>query len=184
MCEKSRRVRGGVAHAVAVFDVLVDPGADGLDLVVAGERIADDLARLRLHLVGWAVAALQQVKQRVVGQRRDGRGRRAGRDADVLLRLHHHLDLDAHLALRDREALAQVAVAVDVFGGADPGRELVALADHPLRHAAARPEHGDHGAVLGRLDGHGAVGLELHGGGFVFVVMERRRACHAGMAPA
>jgi hypothetical protein len=158
-----QRVGRAVAHAVLVDEVPVDPVANGLDLRVAGLCVAGDAAREVFHLVAGAVAALQQVLQRVERQVFHRYGGGVGRDGDGGLGLHDHLDLDAHLAARNLQPLAQVAEAVDVFGGRHPRVQLVAFADHPLGVAAARAQHGDHGAVGGGVHGHLAGGMESHG---------------------
>ena len=170
------RVGAGIADAVAVVQVRVDPGADRLDLVVARCGMSDDVAGAGFHLVRRAIAALQQVEQCVVRQLGDGRGRCTGRDANVCLGFHHHLHFDVHPAAGHRQALAQIAVAVDVFGGAHPGGQFVALAEHPLRLAAARPQHGYHGAVGCCVEGHRAGGFELHARNDVAVVGPQQHA--------
>ena len=161
--QRVQRVGAGRADAVAVGQVVLDPCANFFNLRIARWRIAHQRQRLLLHHVRRAIAALQQVVQHVVGQFHHRCPRRVGRHRNVGFHFHRHLDGDAHLALRHRQALAQVAVVVDKLAHRHPGLQIVAIADDPLRRAAARAQHGNHRAV--RRGGHqdGAGGFELHG---------------------
>lgn len=141
-------VGGGIAHAVAVFDMRADPFHDRADLAAAGVGGLHDGLRQVERAIARAVAARQQVLQGVIGQAR-GRHRRDPRgDGDVALGLDFKFGADAHAPARHDEALTEVAEHVDELGRPDMRLERIRLADQPLRLATAWPQHGDHRTVL------------------------------------
>ena len=161
--QRVQRIGGRRADAIAIHQVFVNPGANFLRLRVARPGAADHRQGDALHLVRRAVTALQQVQQHVVGQLGNWRVGRIRRDGNVVVNFHRHLDGDAHRAFANRQALAQVTVAVDKFGAWHPRLQVVAFADDRLRLAATRAQHGDQRAVGGGGQAQGAGGFDLHG---------------------
>ena len=116
---------------------------------------------LRAELVGQAVAAGQQVDQRVVGQGRNRDLRRARCDR-IGRAGHEHLRLVAQrrLTLGERQPLATVAEGVEVLVAAGRRRARLPVGvDHPLLL-----EHGRPVVEAGRdLHDDGHVGLAAQG---------------------
>lgn len=155
-------IRAGIADAVPVRDVRADPFHDGTDLATAWTGRLDDRLRLLERAIARAVAARQQVLQRVIGQQGRRHRRDPRRKGDVALGLHLQFGADAHAPTRHHEALAQVAEHVDELGRPDVGIEGIGFADQPLRIAAARTQHGDHRAVFDRIHRQFASGQQSH----------------------
>ena len=126
------------------LEVVVDEVDDGLHPLPAGRVVAEAVPRLAAELVGEAEAAGHDEGEMLVGQRHDRGLRRARRDV-VAGRVEHDLRLvdDPRRAGRDREALAAVAVQVEV-AVMGCGR-LPALAAHLAQAVRRRDlQHGRH----------------------------------------
>jgi hypothetical protein len=79
------RLRAG---PVLIFQLPMDPGPDRLRLLITGLRLAGNRRRHLQKLVGFAVAAGQQIRQGILGQVLDERETGIGIDGDLLRRLH------------------------------------------------------------------------------------------------
>ena len=66
----------------------MDPGPDRLRLLITGLRLVGNRRRHLQKLVGFAVAAGQQIRQGILGQVQDERETGIGIDGDLLRRFH------------------------------------------------------------------------------------------------